>query len=114
MLKTLSPVDNTTLQERVYRTLKEAILQGRFSPGETLPTRVLLSDPGLDPVTLAAALRRQRPAVVARIERDQLVLDLRTVLPEEDETLASVLRDAVEAVGVGRRLGDGVDGRCGS
>ena len=41
MLEALTPVDNTTLQERVYRTLKEAILEGRFSPGEQLPTRSL-------------------------------------------------------------------------
>jgi DNA-binding GntR family transcriptional regulator len=39
MFESLGPVDNTTLRERVYRTLKQAILEGRFSPGETLPTR---------------------------------------------------------------------------
>ena len=41
MFGALGPVDNTTLRERVYRTLKQAILEGRFSPGETLPTRSL-------------------------------------------------------------------------
>jgi DNA-binding GntR family transcriptional regulator len=41
MFEALGPVDNTTLRERVYRTLKQAILEGRFSPGETLPTRSL-------------------------------------------------------------------------
>ena len=41
MFESLGPVDNTTLRERVYRTLKQAILEGRFSPGETLPTRSL-------------------------------------------------------------------------
>ena len=29
MFESLGPVDNTTLRERVYRTLKQAILEGR-------------------------------------------------------------------------------------
>jgi L-seryl-tRNA(Ser) seleniumtransferase len=73
---------------------------GGSLPGETLPTRVMLSPPDLDAVKLAAALRQQKPAVVARIERERLVLDLRTVLPEEDATLASVLRQAVQDLSV--------------
>ena len=36
MFGSLGPVDNTTLRERVYRTLKQAILEGRFSPGDTI------------------------------------------------------------------------------
>jgi hypothetical protein len=31
--------------------------------------------------------------VIARIEHDRVVLDLRTVLPEQDATLARVLRE---------------------
>jgi DNA-binding GntR family transcriptional regulator len=58
MLKTLSPVDNTTLQERVYRTLKEAILEGRFFPGETLPTRSLASMLGTSVMPVRDALVR--------------------------------------------------------
>jgi DNA-binding GntR family transcriptional regulator len=58
MLKTLSPVDNTTLQERVYRTLKEAILEGGFSPGETLPTRSLASMLGTSVMPVRDALVR--------------------------------------------------------
>jgi L-seryl-tRNA(Ser) seleniumtransferase len=68
---------------------------GGSLPGETLPTRVLLSAPQLQAVSLALALRQSTPAVVTRIERDRVVLDLRTVLPEEDAILSSVLRDAI-------------------
>jgi L-seryl-tRNA(Ser) seleniumtransferase len=68
---------------------------GGSLPGETLPTRVLLAPRRTGAAQLAAALRKQRPAVVGRIERDRLVLDLRTVLPEEDATLIEVLRTAL-------------------
>jgi L-seryl-tRNA(Ser) seleniumtransferase len=71
---------------------------GGSLPGETLATRLVLSSPDLDATALAAAVRSQQPAVVARIERDRLVLDLRTVLPEEDATLARVLRDVVHVL----------------
>ena len=68
---------------------------GGSLPGETLPTRLLVAPSDLDPEPFAARLRRWRPAVVARIERDRLVFDLRTVMPEHDATLATVLREAV-------------------
>jgi L-seryl-tRNA(Ser) seleniumtransferase len=71
---------------------------GGSLPGGTLPTRLVLSSPDLDAEAIAAALRGQQPAVVARIERDRLVLDLRTVLPEEDATLASVLSEVVHVL----------------
>ena len=40
---------------------------------------------------LAERLRRGEPPVVARLERDRLMLDLRTVLPEEDDILLEAL-----------------------
>jgi L-seryl-tRNA(Ser) seleniumtransferase len=64
---------------------------GGSLPGETLPTRLLVAPAGLDAPAAAATLRRASPAVVPRIERDRLVFDLRTVLPEEDELLAHAL-----------------------
>jgi L-seryl-tRNA(Ser) seleniumtransferase len=59
---------------------------GGSLPGETVPTR-LLALRADSPDTLAARLRAGRPPVVARIQDDLLVFDLRTVLPEQDETL---------------------------
>jgi len=59
---------------------------GGSLPGETLPTK-LLTLPVADPDRLAAALRGSAPPVVARIEADRLVLDPRTVLPEEEREL---------------------------
>ena len=36
---------------------------------------------------LEAALRRNAPPVIARIERDRLLLDLRTVFEDQDEEI---------------------------
>jgi L-seryl-tRNA(Ser) seleniumtransferase len=40
----------------------------------------------------AAALRRENPAVVPRIERDCLLFDLRTIAPEEDDRVIATVR----------------------
>jgi L-seryl-tRNA(Ser) seleniumtransferase len=43
------------------------------------------------PDLLAARLRRDNPAIVARIEDGRLLFDLRTILPEEDDTVIATL-----------------------
>ena len=70
---------------------------GGSLPGETMPTK-LLSVLVQRPDRVASALRAATPPVVARIERDLLVLDPRTVLPEED---ADVLHAVVGACSAG-------------
>jgi len=40
---------------------------------------------------LAARLRSVEPPVVARIEEGRVLLDLRTVFPEQDEAIAQAL-----------------------
>jgi len=67
---------------------------GGSLPGETLSTR-LLALPVADPDGVAAALRAAAPPVVARIEDDRLLLDPRTVLPEEEEPLLRAVQEAV-------------------
>jgi L-seryl-tRNA(Ser) seleniumtransferase len=68
---------------------------GGSAPGVELPTRlVALEKIGLSPDALEARLRRLTPPVIARIERDRLVLDLRTVLPNQDRQLAALLSGA--------------------
>jgi L-seryl-tRNA(Ser) seleniumtransferase len=48
------------------------------------------------PDELAARLRRSRTPIVARIESNSVLLDLRTVAPEEDELVMSALRHLEE------------------
>jgi L-seryl-tRNA(Ser) seleniumtransferase len=64
---------------------------------ESLPTRlVAIAPPGEAGATeLARRLRLGRPPVVARIEHDRLLLDPRTVLPEEDASLIAAVRAAL-------------------
>jgi len=66
---------------------------GGSLPGQTLPTTVVALEPD-SPNALAARLRSQEPPVIARIEEDRLLLDPRTVLPEEDQALLAAVRGA--------------------
>jgi len=61
---------------------------GGSAPGVSLPTwLVAVQKTGLSADALEARLRQLTPPIVARIERDRLVLDLRTVSPEQDGEL---------------------------
>ncbi len=63
---------------------------GGSAPGSSLPTRlVALHVPHAE--ELLARLRAADPPVIARIENDQVVLDLRTVLPEQDDAVAAAV-----------------------
>jgi L-seryl-tRNA(Ser) seleniumtransferase len=55
---------------------------------------VAIEKNGLTPDALEARLRRLARPVIARIERDRLLLDLRTVPPEQDPQLLALLGDA--------------------
>lgn len=64
---------------------------GGSLPGQTLPSKVLaLAAPSID--AIAAQLRRADPPVVTRIENQRLLLDPRTVLPEQDKALIAALK----------------------
>jgi L-seryl-tRNA(Ser) seleniumtransferase len=66
---------------------------GGSAPGVALPTAlVAIARRGLAVDALADRLRRAAPPVVARIERDRVVLDLRTVPDEADAALVASCR----------------------
>ena len=54
----LTPVDITTLQERVYLRLRSAISQGDFVPGEVLTIRTLAASLGTSAMPVREALQR--------------------------------------------------------
>jgi L-seryl-tRNA(Ser) seleniumtransferase len=66
---------------------------GGSLPGQTLPTKVLAISVDLVE-TLVKQLRyvEDMPPVIARIEDNRLLLDPRTVLPEQDKLLVSILK----------------------
>ncbi len=67
----------------------ESAAGGGSTPGQSLPTRLIaVTHRTRTAQELANALRKNRPPIIARIEEDQLVLDLRTVLdPEQEEEI---------------------------
>jgi L-seryl-tRNA(Ser) seleniumtransferase len=75
-----------------------ATVGGGSLPGESVPSIGLSIDTtgrrgGAD--RLLATLRAGDPAVIGRIERDQVILDLRTVDPADDATLVAALGQAL-------------------
>jgi L-seryl-tRNA(Ser) seleniumtransferase len=69
---------------------------GGSAPGVELPTRlVAIRAPAS---RLEAALRAQRPPVIARIENDGVVLDLRTVFPDDDALLGDLVTRAAASL----------------
>ena len=69
---------------------------GGALPLAELPTRLLALQPDFCSVnTLERRLRRRRPAIIGRIARDQLLLDLRTVAEPEIRQIAAALRELV-------------------
>lgn len=92
------------IQRRAKRLVKAAggkamlsdsksTIGGGTLPDEELPT-VVMSIPaaGRDLDEMATILRAGTPPVVARIERDKLVFDPRTILPEQDKTVEEALK----------------------
>jgi len=63
---------------------------GGSLPEETQPT-YLLALPGTQPNRRLGRLRAASPPVIARIESDRVVLDPRTVLPDQDPVLIAAL-----------------------
>jgi L-seryl-tRNA(Ser) seleniumtransferase len=69
---------------------------GGSLPEETLPTWALALE--VEHVSsLAAWLRQATPPVIGRVEDDRLLLDPRTVLPEQDGSLLDAVRAALNA-----------------
>lgn len=63
---------------------------GGSLPGQTQPSWAVALSGKADAV--AAALRKAQPPVIGRIDSDQVLLDLRTVLPEQDALLEEAVR----------------------
>ena len=75
----------------------ESVIGGGSAPGAVLPTKLLaIRGEGLSADELAERLRRNDPAIIARVEDGRVLLDLRTVFPEQDEKIAEALKRIAE------------------
>src|SRR3954471_14184941 len=70
----------------------ESVIGGGTAPSATLPTALLaVTHQSMNADSLAARLRAVEPPIVARIEEGRVLLDLRTVFPEQDAAIAQAL-----------------------
>ena len=77
----------------------ESLLGGGSTPEQSLPTALIRIQPpaGVSASRLDRRLRQSDPPVVARIDDEALIVDLRTIDPADEAALAAALRDAVSA-----------------
>lgn len=69
---------------------------GGSLPGETLPTYALALEED-NPQRFLAALRQGSPAVIARVQDDQVLLDPRTVLPGQEDGFLHTLQIVLDS-----------------
>jgi L-seryl-tRNA(Ser) seleniumtransferase len=67
---------------------------GGSLPGQTQPSWAVALDSD-SPDSLAAALRKADPPIISRIEDGRVLLDLRAILPEQDDLLELAVRQRV-------------------
>src|ERR1700690_49302 len=70
----------------------DSLLGGGAAPSAGFPTPLIaLTGQNLSADEFAARLRGADPPVIARVEEGRVLLDLRTVLPEQDEMVSRIL-----------------------
>ena len=71
----------------------ESVVGGGAAPSAVLPTRLIaITHADLSADECCARLRASTPPVIARVEEGRVLLDLRTVFPEQDSVLIEALR----------------------
>jgi L-seryl-tRNA(Ser) seleniumtransferase len=77
---------------RVEIIAGESLIGGGSAPTSTLPTFLLaITAQSLSADNLAARLRMNNPPIVARVDEGRVLLDLRTVFPDEEAKLEQAL-----------------------
>jgi len=73
-----------------------SVIGGGSTPAMELPTTLLSLDPrpGLSASDCEQRLRTGPTPVIARVEKDRVLLDLRTVFPEQESILAAMIQRA--------------------
>jgi L-seryl-tRNA(Ser) seleniumtransferase len=70
----------------------ESLIGGGAAPSSVLPTRLIaLSHADLSADELSSHLRASNPPIIARVEDGRVLLDLRTVFPEQDTVVADAI-----------------------
>lgn len=73
----------------------ESVIGGGAAPSAVLPTRLLaITSNALSADEVASRLRASDPPVIARVEEGHVLLDLRTVFPQQDLCVAEAIAKA--------------------
>lgn len=103
----LTPDDIRPRADRLARRLGQpasvvegvSLAGGGSLPGEGLLSALLTIDPKpAREMAVLARLRAADPAVIARAEKGKVCIDLRTVPPEQDETLVEIMQEVLKEV----------------
>jgi L-seryl-tRNA(Ser) seleniumtransferase len=82
----------TSPQLHIEVVESRSVLGGGAAPGSTLPTHVLaLSSRAMNADAISAKLRQWGTPIIARVEDGRVLLDLRTVTPEQEAVIAAAL-----------------------
>ncbi len=85
-------ISSPMLEVEVVET--RAVLGGGSAPGTTLPSRGLaVKSAGLSADQMLQRLRQCGTPIVARVEEGRVLLDLRTVWPEQDAAIVAALEE---------------------
>jgi len=96
MVKSLSDKNVRPTQPALEIIDGESLVGGGSAPSAVLPTKLLaIACNGRSADELAARLRCSSPPVIARVDEGRVLLDLRTVFPEQDEVLTQILAASV-------------------
>lgn len=92
---------NKTMGGRLRAEVRESVARvgGGALPQEPIRSRALaLTLPPLAPHQLEARLRQLSPPIIARVEHETLLLDVRTILPHDQPALLAGLQTLVESL----------------
>jgi L-seryl-tRNA(Ser) seleniumtransferase len=78
----------------------ESVIGGGAAPSAVLPTRLIaVAVEGFSADDLLARLREADPPIIARVQDDRVVMDLRTVFAEQDRMVVDVFRAIADGRG---------------
>jgi L-seryl-tRNA(Ser) seleniumtransferase len=73
----------------------ESVIGGGAAPSAALPTKLLaITSEKFSAEEISIRLRRSNPPIIARVEEGRVLLDLRTVFPEQDGALIQALSNS--------------------
>jgi L-seryl-tRNA(Ser) seleniumtransferase len=85
------PVADSHLELRILDGI--SMIGGGSTPGHGLATKLIsLRTPALSATKVECQLRSSQPPILTRVEEDQVLIDLRTVFPEDDNQVVEALR----------------------